>query len=387
MKISINILIMIISIFIKFIYCALPSDTIADFVWGQPDFNSSEYNYYGLSNKSLFQPFGLFVDISENKLYIADNGNNRVLVYDISGADDENKKEADWVYGQPNFSWRGENSYGLGEWSLKMPTNVYVDNSENKIFIVDCNNNRVLEYTLNSDTYADNLYGHLSDEFRTRQEPNYYGVSSQSLGYPIGVHYVNDGGTRRLFIADAANNRVLVYLNGSTTATKVYGQKGSFTTNTSNINGSVDAEGLYCPMDVFYDTEQQILFVSDSFNNRVLAYNYNDGDLIADTVYGQPDFNSSNASAGNSGLNKPHGIWYCNKSKTLWVADTGNNRVLVYSANSTTADTVFGQSDFNETSSGTSNTKMNGPRDVYFDFTNGKLYVSDYGNNRVLRFD
>ncbi len=47
-------------------------------------------------------------------------------------------------------------------------------------------------------------------------------------------------------MADHVNNRVLFYPAGSTTATQVYGQGGSFTTNTAN-NGGISANSLNQP--------------------------------------------------------------------------------------------------------------------------------------------
>ena len=45
-------------------------------------------------------------------------------------------------------------------------------------------------------------------------------------------------------MADSVNSRVLFYPSGSTTATRVYGQLGSFTTNSPN-NGGVSANSLW----------------------------------------------------------------------------------------------------------------------------------------------
>ena len=49
-----------------------------------------------------------------------------------------------------------------------------------------------------------------------------------------------------LYVADGNNSRVLFYLSGSTTATRVYGQCGSFTTSTAN-NGGISANSLDNP--------------------------------------------------------------------------------------------------------------------------------------------
>jgi hypothetical protein len=72
------------------------------------------------------------------------------------------------------------------------------------------------------------------------------------------------------------------------------------------------------------------LYVADTSNDRVLGWNnaasYTDGQP-ADWVAGQADFQSS----GNNGLNAPQGVGVDGHGN-LYIADTGNNRVLEYNA-------------------------------------------------------
>ena len=77
----------------------------------------------------------------------------------------------------------------------------------------------------------------------------------------------------------------------------------------------------------------------------------------------------------------PQGIWL-DKAGTLWVADTGNNRVLWWfnassiTSNGAKADGVLGQIDF------ISNVliEMNSPIGVTMD--GQTVWVADYGYNR-----
>jgi hypothetical protein len=64
--------------------------------------------------------------------------------------------------------------------------------------------------------------------------------------------------------------RVLYYAAGSTTATRVYGQAGSFTTNTAN-NGGISATSLSQPWGMAFDGSGN-LYVADWANKRVLEY-------------------------------------------------------------------------------------------------------------------
>src|SRR6185437_11042576 len=71
----------------------------------------------------------------------------------------------------------------------------------------------------------------------TSQVANYPSgsVASTSLNAPEGVAVDGSG---NIYIADRANNRVLYYAAGSTTATRVYGQAGSYTCAVARNNGS-----------------------------------------------------------------------------------------------------------------------------------------------------
>ena len=157
---------------------------------------------------------------------------------------------------------------------------------------------------------------------------------------PAGVALDSSG---NLYVADHGNNRVLFYPSGSTTATRVYGQLrqlhhqhpeqrrdqrqqlicirwespwtaaaistwpttltvgccsippaappprgstgsgGSFTTNTQN-NGGISANSLYEPVGVALDSSGN-LYVADTGNSRVLFYP--SGSTTATRVYGQ----------------------------------------------------------------------------------------------------
>ena len=151
------------------------------------------------------------------------------------------------------------------------------------------------------------------------------------------------------------------------------------------------------------------LYVPDSFNHRVLKYDSPfDSDSVADEVWGQGDFSERVCNRGE--LDRPTAETLCFHSYTIqftlnrygagveidsegnmWVADTGNNRVLRLPVNPTTgeiakaADLVLGQSSFNSMAPGDSLGKMHAPSAVRFD-SQGWLYVADAANDRVLVF-
>jgi uncharacterized protein (TIGR03437 family) len=154
------------------------------------------------------------------------------------------------------------------------------------------------------------------------------------------------------------------------------------------------------------------LFVSDDNwlglipdNNRVLIYNGvqqmvpafnaeippNDGRCpvcggTASVVVGQPGFGSV-ASTPVTQASMFHPTAVASDGTTLAVADTGNNRVLIWKSIPTTsgqpADIVLGQKDFTSIALvSVTASAMRGPQGVWIQ--GGKLYVADTQNNRIL---
>jgi uncharacterized protein (TIGR03437 family) len=114
----------------------------------------------------------------------------------------------------------------------------------------------------------------------------------------------------------------------------------------------------------------------------------------ASLVLGQPDFISSNPAINATGMRNPTGIATAeiNGNTVVVVSDTDNNRVLVWlsypTANGQPADVVIGQPDFAHygTSSPPTAQSLRGPAGVWID-GNGKLYVADTEDNRILIYN
>ncbi|HWJ41120.1 MAG TPA: hypothetical protein VNT29_08295, partial [Candidatus Limnocylindrales bacterium] len=106
----------------------------------------------------------------------------------------------------------------------------------------------------------------------------------------------------------------------------------------------------------------------------------------ADVVVGQPDFTSSDNHISQTGFNEPAGIW--SDGTKLVVADFENSRVLIWNTIPTTngapADVVVGQADFNtgDLPNPPTAQSLNRPFGVVSD--GARLFVSDTFNNRVL---
>lgn len=174
------------------------------------------------------------------------------------------------------------------------------------------------------------------------------------------------------------------------TADRVLGQS-DFTTNTSPSPSS--SFGISYPTAVVVDQVTRKVFVAEFGTNRVLRFPNADAlanGAGAEAVFGQASFSDAAGAATRSGMFHPGGL-FLDRLGRLWVGDTSNNRVLMFEAasyrsNQPSPERVFGQSDFTTGTPGTTSQKMTGPIGVWVDASD-TLWVADSGNNRVLRFD
>lgn len=239
------------------------------------------------------------------------------------------------------------------------------------------------------------------------------GATQSLIGAASGLAYANN----TLFVADSnragatpTNNRVLIYTNLSSQfppqyipppnqgvrcpvcggiATVVLGQP-----NFSDTDANLSQSGMNLPTAVA--TDGKILVVADTNNNRVLIWNSipTVNNAPADVVIGQANFTSGGTAVPPTAasLRGPQGVWLQNG--TLYIADTQDNRILVYNSiptsNGASADLVLGQPNFTtavqpdltQAQQGAEANNLLNPVSVTSDGT--RLYVADLGHHRVL---
>jgi uncharacterized protein (TIGR03437 family) len=105
----------------------------------------------------------------------------------------------------------------------------------------------------------------------------------------------------------------------------------------------------------------------------------------ANLVLGQPDFLGFNFHTTQAGMREATAV--ATDGRVVAVADTGNNRVLLWlsmpTSNGQPADVVLGQTTFNFVAPIVATaSSFRGPEGVWIQ--NGKLFVADTGNNRIL---
>lgn len=283
------------------------------------------------------------------------------------------------MIGQPHFATRMARPFGP-QW---VSGSVFAGTGE-RLWCSDAGMNRVL----------------LFRPFPTSNDP----VGAMALGrdnftdYLVGPvtaasfssnHGVFDTG-QALLVADAANNRILIWTTIPTSARQpanlVLGQT-SFETNIAGAG----ADQLRGPSAVWSDGDR--VAVADTANQRVLIWRTfpTRSGQPADVVLGQSGFGQGAAPPSPTARNlfSPQGI--ASDGRTLAVADTGHLRILVWNAfpdvNVAPADVAIGQRDLTTVASSQPGDPhwLGEPRDVAL--VDGAVFVADGPNQRVLVFD
>ena len=297
---------------------SLANGAAAEAVLGQPVFNSSSG---GTSQSSMQGPEGVTVD-SAGRLWVADTFNHRVLRFD-NAASIGNGANANIVLGQSTFT---DNTSGVAQNRMNAPIGIFAD-ATGHLWVVDTNNSRVLRFNnAGSKTSGDNADGVLGQSNFTN---NGSGTSQNTFAYPYGVTVDSAG---RLWVADMVNNRVLRFNNAAAlangaNANGVLGQP-DFSTSTN----ATSQNGFFEPFGVTTDPSGN-LYVADTYNSRIMVFktaaSLANG-ANATYVIGQSDFTSNSSNTTATTLNDPFGVFYDPQQNDLWVADQYNHRVLLY---------------------------------------------------------
>ena len=220
--------------------------------------------------------------------------------------------------------------------------------------------------------------------------------SATALFGPRGCMIGPDGS---LWVSDTGHHRLLGWARtpdgADAPADWVIGQP-DFSREGRNAKGDPSATTLNVPTGVTAIGDG--LAVADAWNHRVLIWHRRPArsEAPADIVLGQADFaavepNAGRGEAAASSLFWPYGVHW--DGARLWVADTGNRRVLMWDGvpdrNDRAADLVLGQGDFgsrDENGGGVPTlSSMRWPHDVTT--WCGRLCVTDAGNSRIMVWD
>lgn len=236
-------------------------------VLGQPDLHAVEPNRGGdPSATSFYWPFGF--GVVAGTFWVADTGNRRVLGWHGTGFP-AHDRPADVVLGQADASTRDDNrGEVLGPAGFRWPHAVTGD--DETLYVADAGDHRVLGWSPppTADVAPDLVLG--QPDFATMQEFKNRPQGASRMRFPYAV-VLHEG---RLAVADTSNNRILLWT-------------------------AAPREGAGAP---------------------------------ADAVLAQPDMDANGENRWDAVLDDtlcwPYGL--CAAGDLLAIADSGNNRVVVW---------------------------------------------------------
>ncbi len=293
-----------------------------------------ELNLALVSGTTLIAPGGgVAIDAASDppRLYVADTFNHRVL-----GFKDARKIKpgdtADLVIGQPDLFRSGIN-YPTNEAAqttdsgLRQPTSLAVD-SQGNLYVADSGNSRVLRFPRPFDPANPRALprANLVLGQTTFFPPKIIDPSRRNLALPFGLAFTPEG---HLLVSDSAHHRALLFRKPA---------GGDFT------NG-----------------------------------------MEASAHFGQADFTSIGASSADNRFNTPRGL-AVDTSGRLYVADTGNNRVMIFASAATTGPDDDPRPAVTLLNSINTSTRLRSPVGISVSSQTGEIWVAEIGGNRVLRY-
>jgi uncharacterized protein (TIGR03437 family) len=365
-----------------------------------PAYAACRYPNNGLPRpaaNTLWGPGGAFATSTD--LFVVDTYNNRVVDLPISG---NTLGPANRWLGQDRSDTNSINLIEGREFQFlnTVGTSNYFDSaiaidsstSTPHLYVSDPGNNRVLGFkdlrNLKPGAKADIVLGQpdmqtalINYPANDSTKPN-----SSGLNRPIGLLVDSQG---NLYVADSLNGRVLrfpapfAYTGGAPEpADLVLGQQ-NFTSQIFDATSST----MLAPYGLAFSGVNGLV-VSDQGDNRVLyipmtngTFNAgNDNGKAATIVFGQQTFNGKAAGASTTGMNSPHGV-SCDSSGFVYVADSGNNRILIFNDPHNPTTPTTGDAASISITSG-----LSSPQGVFVSLLTGEIWVANTGAGTAVRY-
>ncbi|MBO9308848.1 MAG: TIGR03663 family protein [Chloroflexi bacterium] len=289
---------------------------------------------------ALNAPRGLAVD-AEGKLYVADTRNGRVVIYDAEGRFLR-------AFGRPNPS---SDPNLIGELGiLREPWGIAVD-QDGTIFVADTWHHRIQVFA--------------NDGTPLRAWGFFEHAVSERAGSPVGFYGPRDvkvDSTGRVFVADTGNKRIRVY-DREGNLLYDFGRRG------------VEAGALFEPVGLAINERTNELFIASTWNKRIDVFTLEGQYLRSWDV---PAWYGTTPSQDSG--NRPY-LALDPSGRYLFVTDPDVGRVLVYDTQGNPILTFgkLGRAPYVQLN------QFGVLGGIVFD-AQGRLFLSDAGGGRVLRF-
>ena len=276
------------------------------------------------------------IAIAGGYAWVADTKNNRIDSWNVS------TKAAVANYG----------TLGSGSGHFNTPTGIAVDPTTGNVFVADSGNNQVVELAVSAGHVIGNPVATFAGGFN---QP--YGVASHN-----GL----------LAVADRGNNRVVVLNEGDGTV--------AATITGSDVTGG-GPTNLFHPENVAFDPSGN-LDIADTYNDRILDYSLTTGGGGGTGPLVAPTYAGTLVLPGQASM---YPVDVTNDSQYYFVLDAGNFRILAVNRTTDAIDCTEGGLEGNGVDQN-GLYHMGDARAIDYDSANNELYLADTPNNRIAVF-
>jgi uncharacterized protein (TIGR03437 family) len=309
------------------------------------------------TSAQLYNPIGVAVD-SVGNIYIADAANYRVRKVSVSNG------VITTVAGNGTPGYSGDNGPATNA-QLDYPNSVAVD-SAGVIFIAEFDN-RIRKV---ANGVITTVAGNGTAGFSGDNGP----ATAAQLSLLFGGGLAVDP-TGNLYIADASNERIRKVSNGIITTVAGNGVQGF-----SGDNGAATSAEFSVPTAVAVDAADN-LYISDFSNSRIRKVS--NGVITTVAGKGGIGFGGDNGPAAGAQLSGPTGI-ALDSSGNLYIVDFENGRIRKVSNGVITTAAGNGSQSFSGDNGPPTSAQLSGPTGLAVDSA-GSLYITDTGNDRIRK--
>jgi DNA-binding beta-propeller fold protein YncE len=314
--------------------------------WG----NSALFGSFGQGNSNIATPYGVVVSADMLTAWVTDFGNNRIAIWTRLNTS--------------STSWSPSTQFGSGpangDSNFNTPAGVFVSADTRTVWVADSQNHRIAVWIRPSTSSTVWSY---SAQFGS------YGSGNDNFSYPYGIFVSAD--TLTAWVADWWNNRIVVWTRPtmSSTTWSYSTQFGSSGSGNDNFSG---------PRGIAVSADTLSAWVADSGNSRIAVWTRTD----ATSTTWSPSTQFGSEGSGNDKFQGPFGVFVSADTLTTWVADTGNNRISVWTRSDATSTTWSPSTRFG-TGPGSGDSNFYSPNGVFVSADTRTAWVADGQNSRI----
>ncbi|MFT4039767.1 MAG: NHL repeat-containing protein [Thermomicrobiales bacterium] len=305
--------------------------------------NQTTFGTFGSGASDLDNPAAVAISPDTLTTWVADDNNDRIAVWTRPNASSTN-----WT----NHTAFGVSGSGPGE--LDGPFGVTVSLDTLTAFVADYGNNRISVWTRPTAS---------STAWTNTTTIGSLGSGASQLSSPTGLAVSADALT--LWIGDTNNSRISIWTRPTASSTAW-----------SNLT-TFGASDLNYPQNIALSPDELTLWIADTNNNRVSIWTRPN---TASTAWSNlTNFGSNGSGAGE--LSFPDGVAITEDTLTVWVADSNNSRISVWTRPDATSSAWTNTTTFGSLGGGAN--ELYYPLSVAVSGGPTTIWIADSANNRV----